>query len=162
ACRLWRGRGPERPLAWVAHASTAVILLGTLVASIEKGAALRFAPVTGSTTNLLLAATFLEACVFYVLAGLFRRRGWHAYFATLAGCGATWQLLGYFDMPGAWHTVLYAVLGLVALVTGRALGVALVECYPAEGGVDRRLRGRGLTAVQSGNAVLTVAFLAAI
>ena len=35
AARLWRGHSPERPLMWVSHTATAVILVHVLLASVH-------------------------------------------------------------------------------------------------------------------------------
>ena len=161
ASRMWRGHSPERPLGRVAHAATGVILAGTLVAALEQGELLIFRPVVENTKNLLLGLAFAIACVFYVLAGIFRRRSANAYFATAAGCGAVWQFLGYFGVPTAWYELLYALFGIGLLVAARSLGLETQERYTRDGARNTVLRGRGLTAFQCGNAVLSVALVIA-
>src|SRR5262249_17957884 len=52
AARLWMGHTPERPLVWVAHAGTAIILLHVLFASLHMIATV-VQPVAGSRDNLL-------------------------------------------------------------------------------------------------------------
>jgi hypothetical protein len=161
ASRMWRGHSPERPLGHVAHAATGVILAGTLVAALEHGEWLVFRPVVENSRNLLLGLTFAEACVFYVLAGLFRRRSANAYFATAAGCGAAWQFLGYFGVPTEWYELLYSLLGIGLLVASRSLGLEQQQRYTSDGTQTTSLRGPGLTAFQCGNAVLSVALVVA-
>ena len=160
ASRLWRGHSPERPLAWVAHTATAVILFHVLIASLQEiGWVIR--PVQGQVQNLLLGLVFAEASLFYSLAGLFRSRSINAYFAAAAACGALWQVLGYFAVPGHYHTLLYAILGIAALAVARSLGLEQFTVYRDDGTKAMATRGRGLTAFQSGNAILSIALLSA-
>lgn len=161
ASRFWRGRFEERPLGWVAHTAAAVILIHVLMGSLEMfGSMIR--PVTGVTENLLLGLVFAEAAVFYTLAGLFRRRSVNAYFAAAAACGALWQFMGFWDIPDEFHTILFAVLGIASLAAARSLGIEQIAVYRGSGEKGLATRGRGLTAFQSGNAILLVAFLAAL
>jgi hypothetical protein len=159
ASRLWRGHSPERPLYWVAQAATAVILVHILAASQETLKSLAN-PVRGQPENLLLALVFVEAAAFYGLATVFRRRSVNVYFATAAACGALWQLLGYLNVPGAYHTMLYAVLGAALLVIARRLGLEQIPVYRSTGDEGLGTRGRGLPAFQTGNAIVSVALLA--
>lgn len=160
ASRLWRGRIPERPLGWIAHTATGIILFHVLAASLQEiGAVIRL--LQGQPQNLLLGVVFAEAALFYVLAGLFRKRSVNAYFAAAAACGALWQWMGYFGISGYYHTILYAVLGLAALLTSRSLGLEQVTVYGDRGEKSLSMRGRGLTAFQSGNAILSIALLSA-
>jgi len=160
ASRMWRGQSPERPLVWIAHTATGIVLFHVLLSSLHSvGDVIR--PVSAEMTNLLLGLVFAEAAAMYVLAGLFRKRSVNAYFAAAAACGAIWQWLGYFAVPGHYHTLLYAVLGLAALVTARSLGLAPTEIYQRYGEKKMAIRGRGLTAFQSGNVILSIALLSA-
>jgi len=162
AARLWRGHTIERPLGWVAQTAAAVILFHVLVAGLQIG---RHAimPLEQSGDNLILGLVFAEAAVFYVLAAIFRRRSANVYFATLAACGALWQFLGYYGVPGPYYTMLYAALGIGGLVLSRALGIERVEVYDARTGSKGLVtRGRGLAPFQMGNAILLIAFLAAV
>ena len=160
ASRLWRGHSPERPLGWVAHTATAIILFHVVIASLQEiGWVIR--PVQGQMQNLLLGLVFAEASLFYSLAGLFRSRSVNAYFAAAAACGALWQFFGYFDVPGHYHTMLYAVLGVAALASARSLGLESFVAYREGGQKALATRGRGLTAFQSGNAILSIALLSA-
>lgn len=161
ASRLWRGRSPENPLAQIAHASTAVILAGSLNAALQDDPVAYLRPIEGSTTNLLLGLTFVEATVFYALAGWFRRRSWNALLSTAAACGAVWQFQGYFGVPGSTYALIYAVLGIAGLATGRLLGLSQVDRYAADGSRQVAVRGPGLVACQCGNAVTTIALVAA-
>ena len=161
AARLWRGHSPERPLGWVAHAATAVILVHVVGAGLEIiNSAVH--PVQEQTTNLLLGLVFTEAAVFYSLAALFHRRSVHVYLATAAACGALWQLLGYEGVAGAYHTMLYASLGVLFLAVARILGLVQTDVYNALGVKHQESTGRGQVAFQSGNAILSIALLAAI
>ena len=161
ASRAWRGRSPERPLGWIAHAATAVILahvLGGAVEMIET----TIRPLTEKTENLLLGLVFVEATIFYTLAGIFRKRSVNVYFATASACGALWQFMGYGGIEPAYHTILYCVLAMAFLIFGRYLGLDQIAVYRADGVQVQAIRGRGLAAFQSGNAVLSVALLAAL
>ena len=160
ASRLWRGHSPEWPLYWVAQAATAVILVHVLAASQETFQSLAD-PVRGETDNLLLGLAFAEAAVFYTLATIFRRRSVNVYFATAAACGALWQMLGYLDIPGAYHTMLYAVLGVGLLAVARRLGLEQIPVYRNTGLQVLATRGTGLPAFQTGNGIVSVALLAA-
>jgi len=163
ASRLWRGHSPERPLAWVAQASTAVILFGVLVASTEAReiqAALTVR--VGQAANLAFGLVFAEAAVFYTLAAFFRRRSVNGYFAAAAACGALWQFLHYWSVRGEYQTMFFAVLGVAFLGLCRVLGVEQVAVYRPSGSQATAPRGRGLAAFQAGNAILSIALLAAL
>ena len=82
-------------------------------------------------------------------------------FAAMAACGALWELLGYFEVPAAYHTMIYAVLGVAVLAVSRALGIeqVVVDRYPDPN--TSAIRGKGLRAFQVGNAIVSVALLAA-
>jgi hypothetical protein len=160
ASRLWRGHSPEQPLYWVAQTATAVILAHVLFASLEMLESV-VRPIQEETANLLLGLVFVEAAVFYTLAAIFRRRSLNVYLATAAACGALWQLLGYWGVHSAYYTMLYAALGVGFLGICRALGVEERVVYRPDGGKALATRGRGLAAFQSGNAILSIALLAA-
>lgn len=162
ASRLWMGQSPERPLVWIAHTATAVILAHGLLATIDTlGTVIQ--PVQGHLDNLLLGIVFAEAAVFYMLAGLFRKRSSNVYFASAAACAALWQFIGYWgQLDQAYYTMLYAVVGIVLMGVSRVVGLETVEVYTPDGHKNPRLRGRGLSLFQSGNAILIVALLAAL
>ena len=161
AARLWMGHSPERPLVWVAHTATAVILLHVVFASVKMLGGV-FEPVQGAAENLRLGLIFSEAALFYTLAGIFRKRSANVYFAAGAACGALWQFMGYwghFDYH--YYTMLYALLGIVGLAVGRAVGVEEVQMFNSSGTKSLATRGPGLSLFQSGNAILFIALLAA-
>jgi hypothetical protein len=158
--RLWRGHSAERPLYWIAQASTAVILWHVLAATLDSLQS--FAPMAGMRTSLMLALVFAEAAVFYLLAGLFRRRSLNIYLAAAAACGALWQFMGYYGIDEGYYTMLYAALGVVCLLVARGLGLAQTTAYRFNNEKTLVTRGRGLAAFQCGNGILCVAVLAAI
>jgi len=165
ASRLWRDRSPERPLGWVAHAATAVLLFHVGIAMIASWETLEsvFRPPAGQLSNLLLGITLLEAAVFYVLAAYLRRQSLNVYFAMICLCAGLWQLMGYsgfFSAP--YYAMMYALLGLAFLVIARVLGIEQVTLYETFGEPIKGIRGKGFPAYQGGNAVLLVAFLAAV
>ena len=161
ASRLWRGHSPAQPLYWVAQASTAVILffVAAAAASSLELFELVFQP-KQEMQNLLLGLVFVEATVFYTLGMVFRRRSANVYMAAAAACGAMWQLLGYWAVPGPYYTMMYAVLGIGLLAVSRAMGVSTVTVYLSTGGEGLAVRGKGLAPFQTGNAIVLIALLA--
>lgn len=159
ASHLWRGKQPEWPLYWVAHGATAVILGHVMVASLENLQSL--APVRGETLNLRLGFVFAEATVFYLVAAFLRKRGINVYLAAAAACGALWQFLGYFSVPGIWYGVIFSGLGVALVAVSRVLGLERVPIWREQGTRDLVVRGTGLPAFQCGTGILLVAFLAA-
>jgi hypothetical protein len=161
ASRMYRGQYAERPLQIVAHVATAVILFGVFWAALERDPQSLFVSVQGATQNLLLGVALVEASLFYVIAGLWQHRTRNVFGATACGCAALWQFLGYFGLATVWYPLMFAVAGVGLLLAARSLGLQIAERYQTHGGVELRLRGPGLTAFYSGNAVLTVALVAA-
>ncbi len=177
AARLWRGHSPERPLGWVAQAATAVILIGVLVASLHHETLRAFVHPSAKVQiaahvaqpgqqvlfnpTLIWGLVFAEAAVFYALAAIFRRRSVNLYFATAAACGALWQLLGFWNVPPVYHTMLFAVLGVALLAVCRVMGIEQIAVYRPTGGQALATRGKGLAALQAGNAVVSITLLAA-
>jgi hypothetical protein len=172
AARLYAGRAPERPVLFVAHACMAIMLLSSLVAAVHgfpvvpgrvaapapavdpltdalSAAFQGFVLTRGEVLNLLLAAFFAEAAVFYGLAAIFRRQVFSIYLATALACAALWQLLNFSQTPGVYYTVAYALTGLVLLVVCRFAGL---ERLPVVG-----LPG---TAFRCANALLSVGLVA--
>ncbi len=162
ASRLWRGHTPARPLYWVAQASTAVILLHVMAATATSLETFRlmFDPIQREMQNLLLGLVFVEATIFYTLGMVFRRRSANVYLAAAAACGAMWQLVGYWGLPGPYYTMMYAALGIGLLAISRQLGIGAVTVYRNTGGEGLAIRGKGLAAFQTGNAIVWVALLA--
>ncbi len=165
AARLWRGRSPEQPLGWVAHAATATILFHVAVGVISSWETLEsiFRPPVGQLVTLLLGVTLFEAAVFYVLAAYVRRKSLNVYFAMICLCAAVWQLMGYTGLfAPPYYTMVYALLGIAFLIIARVLGIEQETVYQRLGSPVQVVRGKGLPAYQGGNAVLMVAFLAAV
>ncbi len=159
ASHLWRGRQPEWPLYWVGHAATALILLHVLVAALKS--VVGITPVRGETINLILGIVFLEATAFYIAAACMRTRSANIYLAAAAGCGALWQFLGYFNVPGEWYGLIYSGLGLSLLAVSRSLGVERVPVWRPDGQSASALRGAGWPAFQCATGILLIAFLSA-
>lgn len=116
ASHLYKGRTEEKPLLWVAHASTAVMLICSLWAAI---AGQTVAPVEGSAYHLLLSAFCLEATLFYGLAGFLHRSQVSLYLAAVMFCGAVWQLLVSFHTPDELYPVAFSLTGFILLVLYR-------------------------------------------
>jgi hypothetical protein len=138
AARLYAGRTPERPLVWAAHAAAAVMLLSSLVSAVHGFPVAdavptgfdRFLLVRGEPLNVLLAAFFAEAALFYGLAAAFRRQEFNVYLATAMACAAVWQLLNFGQVPEVYYTVAFAGAGLALLLGYR---FAVPERVPVAG-----------------------------
>jgi hypothetical protein len=147
ASRLYRGHSQETPLAWVAHAATGVMIVSVLAAATHLTPQHVVEPVAGAARNLLLAAFFAEAALFYLLAGAFRKQGFNVYLGTAAACGAVWQLLLYWHVGAEYYTLIFALLGLGLLVCYR---LAVLEWT-----------GLAVAAFQCANALMSLSFVAA-
>ena len=147
ASRSYRGHTAEKPLNWVAHAATAVIALGAVGATLTMTEGQVLDTFDG---NPRLAAAFALAAVFYILAVLFHRHEASVFGAALAGCGAMWQMLSYWNVQAEFYTLAFAVAGLVMLVAFR---LAVVE-----GATKNRLAE---AAFGCANALLSLSFIAA-
>jgi hypothetical protein len=144
AARLYRGHSPAKPLVWVAHAATAVMLVSSV------GAAFRgFVLIEGQALNLNLAAFFALAALFYALEAGWGKRAAGVYASTAMACAAVWQLLKYQGVRDEYYTLAFAVVGLLLLVGYR---FALLEQF--------RLTGLARAAFHCGNALLSLAFVA--
>ena len=133
SARLYRGHTQENPLVWVAHSATGVMIVAVLAAAMHLTPQHVFEPVAGTPRNLLLAAFFAEAALFYALAAAFRKQGFNVYLGTAAACGALWQLLQLLERrrrvlhahlrrlgPGAaWCAYRLAMLEWTGLAAGR-------------------------------------------
>lgn len=143
ASRLYRGHTPSRPLAWVAHAGT-VVLLVTSIGATFRG----FLLTSGDSLNLALAVFFAEAALFYGLDAAWRKTGGAVYACTAAASAAVWQLLLYAQVDNELYILTFAVVGL-ALLIGYRMAV-----------LDKvRVAGLALAAFQSANALLSLAFV---
>jgi hypothetical protein len=118
ASRLYRGHTSERPLVWVAHAATALMILCSVWTTLNISPRL-VAPVTGKNLNLLLCLFCTEAALFYAVAAALRKTGWNIYLATAMLCGAMWQLLIYFEVRDEYYTLAFSLTGLILLVLYR-------------------------------------------
>jgi hypothetical protein len=142
ASRLYGERSPARPLMWVAHAATVVMLVSSIGAT-SRG----FLLVKGETLNLALAGFFAEAALFYGLEAAWRRRAASVYACTVSACAAVWQLLQYSQVGYEYSILCFAALGLVLLVSYR---FAILERV--------RVPALAKAAFQCANGLLTVAF----
>jgi hypothetical protein len=86
----------------------------------------------------------------------------NVYLASLAACGAVWELVGYSQLPGAYYTLLFAVIGIGLVAVSRVLGIKEATSYDNQGGQLSRLEGAGVATHQSGQAILVMALLAAL
>ena len=146
AARLYRGHTQEKPLVWVAHAATGVMIAAVLAAATHLTPTHVAEPTSGDRLNLLLAAFFAEAAVFYAFAAAFRKRGGNIYLGAAMAC-ALWQLLQYYQVDAEYYTLFFAILGLL-----------LLACYRLT-----MLEWTGLVnaAFQCANALMSLSFLAA-
>ena len=138
AARLYRGHTQENPLVWVAARGDGRDGRRRACSGNASNTPARLEPVSGESRNLLLAAFFAEAAVFYALATIFRKHGMNVYLGTAMACGAVWQLLHYWQVGPEYYTLAFAVLGLILLVCYRlsmldwtGLGDAAFQCANA-------------------------------
>ena len=142
--RLYQGHTPERPLLWVAHSATIVMLISSV------GTAFRgFKPAAEQSLNLLLAAFFAEATLFYLGEAIWRKHVLSVYACTAAACAAVWQLLKYGGAEEEYYILTFAVVGLGLLVAYR---FAMLE--------SMKMANMARAAFQSGNALLSLAQVA--
>jgi hypothetical protein len=144
AARLYRGHSQEKPLLRVSHAATAVMLISSVGAAF-KG----FLLIEGQALNLLLAAFFAEATLFYLLEALWRKHAAGIVACTLTACAAVWQLLKYASVAEEYYVLTFALVGLLLLIAYR---FAVLE--------NLKLSGLAATAFHGGNALLSLAFVA--
>ncbi len=147
AARLYRGHSQEKPLTWVAHAATGVMIAAVLAAAMHVTPKHVFEPASGKTLNLLLAAFFVEATLFYALAAVFQKKGFNIYLGTAAACGAAWQLLQYQQVGAEYYTLAFALLGMVLLIGYR---LAMLEWT-----------GMADAAFKCANSLMSLSFVAA-
>jgi hypothetical protein len=142
AAWLSRGHSQERPLIWVAHAATAVMLISSL------GTAARgFVLVQGEPLNLTLALFFTEAALFYLLAAVIRGEEGSVYLCTAMVCAACWQVLKFAHVADEYYVLAFAITGLVLLIGYR---FAVLESYGSK---------LAAAAFYSANTLLSLAFV---
>jgi hypothetical protein len=146
ASYLYRGQSSERPLVWVAHAATVVMILCSLWAAVMPEV---FPRLEGPKHNLLLATFCLEAAVFYGIAGVMHRSQVSLYLSAATLGGAVWQLLVAFDTPAEIYPVVFALAGTILLVIYRTGLFERFEMPTLERAV-----------FQSANALTTLGFVA--
>jgi hypothetical protein len=146
AAHLYRDHSAARPLVWVSHAATGVMLVSSL-ASASEG----FGLVQQQPLNLILALFFAEAAVFYALTAGLRGQVAGVPLGAAMACAAVWQLFAYAGVEPEVYTLVFAVVGLGLLVAYR---LSLVE----------RIGGdpMALVAFFSGNVLLSLSFAAAV
>jgi hypothetical protein len=146
ASYVYRGRPEEQPLVWIAHAATVVLLIGSVASALEGFTRL----VENQPINLSLALFFLEAGVFYGLAGALRKQVAAIHLSAAMACAALWQLLTYWGMPGEYYTLTFALVGLGLLIAYR---LAVLERFAAN-----RL---AYASFHCANTLLSLSFIAA-
>lgn len=149
AARIYRGHTPQRPLSQVAQLATAVLIGSVICASVHIGPE-QVVPISGHSTNLLLALFFAEAAVFYGLAAALEKKSFNIYLAAGTACGAAWQLLSYGKVDEQFYTVIFAIAGLALVIVGR-----FTRSKEKAGGMAD-------SAFVSGNTLLSLSFVAAI
>lgn len=144
AARLYQGHSQEKPLLRVAHAATIVMLISSIGAAF-KG----FLLIEGQSLNLLLAAFFAEATLFYLLEAVWRKHAVSIAACTATACAAVWQLLKYAGLAEEYYVLTFAIVGLLLLIAYR---FAVLE--------NLNLSGLAGVAFHGGNALLSLAFVA--
>jgi hypothetical protein len=144
AARFYRGHTPEKPLLWVGHAATAVMLVSSLSAAVQG-----FGLVQEQPLNLALALFFTEAAVFYLLAAAFHKQEACVYLATAMASAAVWQLLKFTTVADEYYILAFAVVGLALLIGYRFAALGRTQA----GDLAR-------ASFISGNVLLSLAFVA--
>lgn len=145
AAHLYEGKPAAKPLLWVSHTATGVMLASSLVSTL-KG----FVLVQGQPLNLYLALFFAEAAIFYALVTKFYQQRVAIHLTAVMVCAAVWQLLTYARVEAEYYTLLFALAGLGLLVAYRQ---ALVERFVSSQHAE--------AVFQSANALLSLSFVAA-
>ncbi len=148
ASRLYQGRPSQQPLAAVAQAAAAVLLVSALFSALNL--IQRLEPVVGMHTNLLLSLLCAEAAVFYVAAAILYGGAANVYLATAMACGSVWQLLNFWDFRAEYYCITFAVLG-TALLTAYRLAAWERVARPA----------LVIAAFRCANALMSLSFVAA-
>ncbi|MFO0880696.1 MAG: hypothetical protein U0840_25400 [Gemmataceae bacterium] len=146
AAHLYHNTSPARPLLWVSHAGTGVMLLASL-ASTQQG--FRHL-VQAETLNLSLAIFFAEVALFYILAATLHRQALAVHLAAIASCGAVWQLMVYAGVTPEYHILTFALVGLVLLIAYR---FAVLEKFANQPLAD--------ASFQAGNTLVSLACIGA-
>jgi hypothetical protein len=145
AARAYRGGPSERPLVWLAHAATGLLLIASLSTALYGF----FRSQPADQLNLMLALFFGEVALFYALCAGLHKQVAGVPFAAAAACGAVWQVFDYFGASGELHVVAFALVGVALILTYRlSLGERLA------GPLTR-------TAFETGNVLLLIAFASA-
>ena len=158
ASRLWRGYPSERPVGWVAQATTVLLMVTLLCGTLKQLSE----AVPGSLSHLLISVVLLEAALFYGLASVFFRTSRYSYISAAALCAATWQFVLHFQFPHGLLTALIATIGLAAIIIARFMGANAtglprqpVKSQGAESGL-------GFSVLWFGHGALSVALIVAL
>ncbi len=146
ASHLYREHSAARPLMWVSHAATGVMLISSLATALSgfDGEVLR------QPLNLYLALFFAEGAVFYGLAAGLRRQVVAIHLCAALSCATVWQLINYIGLEGEYYTLSFAIVGLAMMVGYR---LAVVERFAGQRLAD--------AVFQSANTLLSLSFVAA-
>src|SRR5262249_33490399 len=143
--RLYHGLTPEKPLVWVSHAATVVMLISSLATAVRGFTDV----VERQALNQALALFFAEVALYYALAAALHRQAVGVHLASLMAWATVWQLMLWAGAPGEYYVAVFAVVGLVLLV-GYRFAV-----------LDRLARGAlADAAFQSANTLLSLSFVA--
>jgi hypothetical protein len=146
AAQFYRGSSQEKPLVWVAHAATGIMLVSSLASAI-KG----FALIAGATLNLALALFFAEASLFYTLDTILYKRQLSIQLAAAMACGCMWQMLTYANVSAEFYTLTFALIGLALMLAYRFAVVEKLALGPL-----------ALATFQGANSLLSLSFVAAV
>ncbi len=105
----------SRPLLWVGHAATVVMLIGSLASVVEGFTTLK----ERSLINLSVALFFAEVACFYGLAAWLHRQAFGVHLMATAATASAWQLMVYFGVGVEIYLLVFAVLGLIGLLVYR-------------------------------------------
>jgi hypothetical protein len=145
AARLYGERTPGRPLLWVSHAATAVMLAASLASALAGFTTV----VERQALNLSLAGFFAEVALFYALAAWLFRQAPAVHLCAVTACGAVWQLMVFAGLSGEFHILAFALVGLALLVGYRLATFDRLGKQPVAD-----------ACFQAANTLLTLAFVA--
>ncbi|MEX1233097.1 MAG: hypothetical protein WEB58_22800 [Planctomycetaceae bacterium] len=147
ASHLYGDRTPAKPLMYVAHAATAVMLASSLTSAFAGFTHI----VEGQRLNLSLSLFFLEAAIFYGMATAFQKRPAYVHWAAAMAIGSLWQLMTYFGVSADTYLLSFALMGLGLLLTYR---FSIIERTAAAPLAD--------AAFMSANTLLSLSFVASL
>ncbi|MFT5523988.1 MAG: hypothetical protein ACI9G1_001194 [Pirellulaceae bacterium] len=154
AAQMWKGKAPERPVAWVAHVTLAIIL-----AHVFFGAMASYVRGFESIISLRLAIILAQAALFFGISAAYRNQRTSTYLAVAAATASAWQLMVFKELPHEVFTTAFGFLGVAMIVIAHWLGIEDEQIYRASGKESKIAKGAASAALRSGQAILSFALL---